>query len=68
MRETDFSTDYSGSESEEVPEIPVEDDINQTATPDHLSLSESTSNQTGKGSNSDSNTPLEGCTNSKVSC
>lgn len=67
MRETDFSTDYSGSESEEVPEIPVEDDINQTATPDHLSLSESTSNQTGKGS-SDSNTPLEGCTNSKVSC
>ena len=50
MRETDFSTDYSGSESEEVPEIPVEDDINQTATPDHLSLSESTSNQTGKGS------------------
>ena len=43
MRETDFSTDYSGSEFKEVSEIPVEDDINQMVTPDHLSLSESTS-------------------------
>ena len=50
MRETDFSTDYSGYEFKEVSEIPVEDDINQMVTPDHLSLSESTSNQTGKGS------------------
>ena len=59
MRETDLelNTD-SGAESEEAPELPVEDDINQMATPDHLTLSESTSNQ--DGSNSDSNSPLEG--------
>ena len=64
MRETDLelNTD-SGSESEEEPELPVEDDITQTATPDHLSLNESNSNQAG--SDSDSNSPLEGYT---VSC
>ena len=59
MRETDLelNTD-SGSECEEAPELPVEGDINQLATPDNLTLSESTSNQ--DGSNSDSNSPLEG--------
>ena len=64
IRETDLelNTD-SGSESEEVPEVPVEDDSNQTATPDDHPLNESTSNQAG--SNSDSNSPLESYT---VSC
>ena len=43
--------------------LPEEDDSNQTATPDDHSLNESTSNQAG--SNSDSNSPLESYT---VSC
>ena len=43
IREIDleFNTD-NGSESEEVPKVPVEDDSNQTATPDDHSLNEST--------------------------
>ena len=41
MRETDLelNTD-SGSECEEAPELPVEGDINQLATPDNLTLSD----------------------------
>ena len=67
MRETDLelNTEHSGSESEE---LPIEDDINQMATPDHLSLSESTSNQAGIGSVIQIS-PLKGYTvSSKMTC